>query len=920
MATQVVEWVGHVLSGRYRVTAKLGEGGMGFVYRARDHNLDTDVVIKVPRRAMLENPEFAGRFAREIRALVQLVHPHIVKVMDVGEHDDLPFAVMQFLPGGSLRDRQQAGPDGHPVPMPLESLNDWLPAIAAALDYIHEQRHVHRDVKPENILFDAGGNAYLSDFGVAKTLADEGQKKSKTVLTGAGTVLGTPQYMAPELIMGKPYDGRADQYALGVMLYELLAGRYPFDGTSSTALFVQHTMQEAAPLDAVLSSLPKGVAAAVGRALAKDPKARWADCRSFAQAVLTAVAPGTGPAPVRPSARCGASSVMSVQVTIACPACGRKLGFPAADVGKRFQCPACGMIGRVPGQKVPTPAGRAPSGAETRRAAVPPAATMPHQAAPDGRPSTRNSVRSWVIGAGSALLMLTVLVVVLARALWSRTEGVQPNDGDIASLNDTPSESAAEKPAASSGPAPSTKDESGQPAKPGPAPRPKLPEKVTNSIGMTFVRVPRGTFWMGGGGGAHGTKQVTIPADFYLGVYEVTQGQWKAVMGAFNNPSWFSRGGEGQENVKGIPDEELDQFPVEWVSWEDAQGFIKRLNTRETGSGWFYRLPTQAEWEYACRGAVTSKEDCASDFYLAEPTNDLSSRQANFDGGYPVGKGAVGPYLERPCKVGSFPPNRLGLYDMHGNVWEWCEDALEGGVGRVYRGGGWSSAGANCRAAGRSAADSSHRSPLIGFRLARVRSGDKSAGEQDSAWVPLFNGKDLTGWKVGQEEQRHWKVEDGVLIGSSPEGSAESSYLFTESGAFRDFHLRIEAKVNNGGLAGVLFRTSIANPDAGYEAGINTNDNYPFKTGILFRAGRECAAFTELLAGPGQWFTLEVIADRSHVIVKVDGRVTADFVDPDPLAAKGFIALGQDKPAVVIRFRKVEVKELRPTSPRRIGR
>jgi serine/threonine protein kinase len=287
MATETESWIGRLISGnRYRVKSKLGEGGMGLVYLARDRKLDTDVVIKVPRRMMLEDPEFVGRFKREIRSLVQLVHPHIVKVMDVGEQDGLPFAVMQFLSGGSLRDRQKPASGGRRACIPLEEIRPWLESIASALDFIHGKNYIHRDIKPDNILFDSGNNAYLSDFGVAKVLAEQGERKQKTVLTGAGMVLGTPQYMAPELIMGEVCDGRVDQYALAILVYELLTGACPFDNPNPTAIFVQHTTQAPPRLEEALPSIPKGVAAAVHKSLAKDAKDRFADCVSFARAVL----------------------------------------------------------------------------------------------------------------------------------------------------------------------------------------------------------------------------------------------------------------------------------------------------------------------------------------------------------------------------------------------------------------------------------------------------------------------------------------------------------------------------------------------------------------------------------------------------------------------------------------------------------
>jgi formylglycine-generating enzyme required for sulfatase activity len=222
--------------------------------------------------------------------------------------------------------------------------------------------------------------------------------------------------------------------------------------------------------------------------------------------------------------------------------------------------------------------------------------------------------------------------------------------------------------------------------------------------------------WYGKEGSARKTE---LTEDFEIAIHTVTQGQWQEVMG--KNPSCFSRDGRCKDDIKDIKDEDLKQFPVEWVSWEDAQEFIKKLNAKEKGRGYLYRLPSEAEWEYACRGGATSEEECSYHFYFDKPTNDLSSKQANFSGEFPFGKGEKGPFLGRPAKVGSYAPNKLGLYDMHGNVWQWCEDLCVAGTSdRVIRGGSWFNFAGDCRAAVGSGYAPAIRDFGLGFRLARV--------------------------------------------------------------------------------------------------------------------------------------------------------------------------------------------------------
>src|SRR5262249_14910966 len=299
MTTQAANWMGQSLAGRYQITAQLGEGGMGAVFKAHDTRLDCDVVVKAPHPGVVNDPDFAGRFDREVRSLVQLTHPHVVKVLDVGNHDGLPFTVLQFLPGGNLRQRQTRAAGKRRGPVSPKELRGWLAQVASALDYVHGQNHVHRDVKPENILFDQAGNAFLGDFGVGKVLHADQERKRQTVLTAAGQVIGTPQYMAPELLAGQRYDGRVDQYALAICVYELLAGRYPFDGATSAVVFSQQLSEPPPPLASVVSGLPPGVSAAVERALSKKPEERFPSCTAFARAILAGLA---GEAPTQPHA------------------------------------------------------------------------------------------------------------------------------------------------------------------------------------------------------------------------------------------------------------------------------------------------------------------------------------------------------------------------------------------------------------------------------------------------------------------------------------------------------------------------------------------------------------------------------------------------------------------------------------------
>ena len=275
-----------VCDDRYKVLTHLGSGSMGHVFRAYDSRLETDVVIKVPTLPRLEDEDFRRRFEQEASLLVRLTHPHIVKINDIGKHDGIPLVVMQYLSGGTLRDRMEA-PDGRRVRMRAATLRDWLPQIAKALDFVHTQDSVHRDVKPTNILFDEHGNAFLADFGLTR-LVSGGPLKDECDETAAGFVIGTANYVAPEIVLGEEYDGAADQYSLGLTVYEALAGKAPMRAKSASAAMVNQTQLVPKPLSQVSEKITNSVSQAVVKAISKLPEERFESCSEFADAIISA--------------------------------------------------------------------------------------------------------------------------------------------------------------------------------------------------------------------------------------------------------------------------------------------------------------------------------------------------------------------------------------------------------------------------------------------------------------------------------------------------------------------------------------------------------------------------------------------------------------------------------------------------------
>jgi serine/threonine-protein kinase len=272
------ELVGRKL-GKYTLEAKLGEGGMAAVFQSRHPQFDRPVAIKILPPTVDQDPNFRARFEREGRTIAGLNHPNIIRIYDIDESDGLFYMVMDLLPAGTLESRIRAGGLDRTWGV------DVIAKVAEALEYAHVRGVIHRDIKPSNILLDADDQPVLADFGIARLALSE----SDANLTAAGTVMGTPAYMAPEQLTGGQPDARSDIYSLGVVLYQLLTGRAPFTGDTMAVVTAHLTKPPPPPRDLV-QDLPPALDAVVLQALAKQPEHRFKSAGVFAQALRSAAA------------------------------------------------------------------------------------------------------------------------------------------------------------------------------------------------------------------------------------------------------------------------------------------------------------------------------------------------------------------------------------------------------------------------------------------------------------------------------------------------------------------------------------------------------------------------------------------------------------------------------------------------------
>jgi eukaryotic-like serine/threonine-protein kinase len=264
-----------LVDGRYRIKHRIGSGGMADVYCAEDTHLGRQVALKVLHRRFAQDQEFVERFRREAASAAGLQHPNVVGVFDRGEHDGTYYIAMEHLAGRTLKDIL-----AEEAPLPQERAIDLTLQILHAAGFAHRRGVIHRDFKPHNVIVDEQGHAKVTDFGIARAGASE--------MTETGSIMGTAHYLSPEQAQGHAVTAASDLYSIGVMLYEMLAGKLPFEGDSAVAIALKHLSEQPAPISTLRPDVHPALEAVVMAALAKDPTQRWQTADDFAEGLEAA--------------------------------------------------------------------------------------------------------------------------------------------------------------------------------------------------------------------------------------------------------------------------------------------------------------------------------------------------------------------------------------------------------------------------------------------------------------------------------------------------------------------------------------------------------------------------------------------------------------------------------------------------------
>jgi formylglycine-generating enzyme required for sulfatase activity len=611
--------------GKYRIDYALGQGGFGITYRAADLNLDRLVAIKefypqayvhredstgrltVPLAEANAYQRWLQRFEREGRILARLNHPGIVKVFSLFKERETAYIVMELLTGKTLGDELEAQTEKKLSPERLEAV---MAALVSALDTVHQEGVYHLDLKPDNVMVTQEGRIVLVDFGAARQDLQGSEANPGKKSTSAFTM----EYAPPELIGGQPVSAASDLFELGMILHELLTGQRPEAAWN-------RLLRDAWTPATLAEPWAKMLTAALRLRPEERPQsiAQWWQTRGGAQ-------PQQRQQPV--------TQTYIQPIPSQSPSQPETAADPPQETAAHLRQNTQTYVQHTPATNNLQPQPESPA----------PVAPPPPQ--PPQQVNRRGFNRRWLLlgGLGATGLGGAWLLSLLLER--------QPKQPPALQSDSTP----ATPPNSSSLPTQAFKfevvtvNEVGSVIKREQTQANRFIETLAKGITLEMVAIPAGEFLMGSPDNEQfrdktesPQHRVTVPA-FYIGQHVITQAQWRAVMG--NNPAKF----QGETH------------PVQMISWNDAQAFCQKLSQQ---TGRTYRLPSNAEWEYACRAGTTTP------FHFG-PT--ITTDLANYQGNYAYGAGTKGQQRQTPLPVGSFPANGFGLREMHGNVWEWCED------------------------------------------------------------------------------------------------------------------------------------------------------------------------------------------------------------------------------------------------------
>ena len=409
-------WIGYKLNDRYLIEQELGAGGMSAVYRATDPNLKRVVAVKLIHPHLSSNPDFVRRFEVEASSVAQLRHPNIVQVYDFNHDGDTYYMVLEFVPGESLQDRlKRLNQEGRKLSM--DQVIDLAAKICDAVDYAHKRGLVHRDIKPANVMINVQGEPILMDFGIVKILGG-------TQHTATGAVVGTAIYMSPEQIRGEHADHRADIYSLGVMLYEMVSGKPPYDADSAMTIMMKHLNDPIPDVSVHTANAPAGIKNVLARALAKSTTERYQSAGQMAADLRALKGQPAGMTAPPPS---------STMVETPAPAST----FVEAAPKPQTRAPEATYVEPAAARsQVSAPAGRgtAVEGSAVRAAPKPASPAAPAKKTPN---------RMLLIGGGAGVIAILACIILgavfIPRLLGGGGEETTPTTESVAALpSETP--------------------------------------------------------------------------------------------------------------------------------------------------------------------------------------------------------------------------------------------------------------------------------------------------------------------------------------------------------------------------------------------------------------------------------------------------------------------------------------------------